>query len=341
MIEQRLEGGLRAPARGPVAHQPLCLLIHHRDPIKLVTELLRIQVGSEVAFVDRVLSAPRHQLPPVLQCLHHPFTHRMPDAVVILERGLLQQAPALLLFASEPTDRVRIGPEPPKGSLASQTIKQVAIENAPWMTPSTIPLNSGLVAIIGARGSGKTALADAIAASGLGTSSRFSDRSFLSRASKFLQDGAVVLGWESGESTRASLSIDRHDEGLGFPRVQYLSQQFVDALCSSEGLTDSLVDEVQQVIFQAHELDQREGASDFQDLYDLRCDQSLRRRTRCEEQLVAVADELLQERLLKQELPTLDKELAETKKQLDADTKDRAKLVRPGRDPGEKAAGTR
>src|SRR3546814_14319470 len=40
----------------------------------------------------------------------------------------------------------------------------IEVLDAPWMKTSTIPLNPGLVAIIGARGSGKTALADMIAA---------------------------------------------------------------------------------------------------------------------------------------------------------------------------------
>ncbi len=46
----------------------------------------------------------------------------------------------------------------------SQVISQIEALDAPWMTTPVIPLNPGLVAIIGARGSGKTALADMFAA---------------------------------------------------------------------------------------------------------------------------------------------------------------------------------
>ena len=48
--------------------------------------------------------------------------------------------------------------------MPSQVISQVRIDNAGWAATPDIPLNPGLVAIIGARGSGKTALADVIAA---------------------------------------------------------------------------------------------------------------------------------------------------------------------------------
>ncbi len=48
--------------------------------------------------------------------------------------------------------------------MPSQVISQVEIDNALWAGTPTIALNHGLIAIIGARGSGKTALADVIAA---------------------------------------------------------------------------------------------------------------------------------------------------------------------------------
>ena len=64
----------------------------------------------------------------------------------------------------DPADRAFVGIRPPYQALPSQVISQVEITRAPWAGTPSIPLNSGLVAIIGARGSGKTALADVIAA---------------------------------------------------------------------------------------------------------------------------------------------------------------------------------
>jgi type IV secretory pathway VirB4 component len=47
------------------------------------------------------------------------------------------------------------------------------------MQPSIVPINAGLVAIIGARGSGKTALADLIAAGAHANANQFEKPSFI------------------------------------------------------------------------------------------------------------------------------------------------------------------
>src|SRR3984957_4718749 len=56
----------------------------------------------------------------------------------------------------EPEGRALVHSEPPSGALPSQTMETVEVSNAPWFTSDVVPLNPGLVAIIGARGSGKT-----------------------------------------------------------------------------------------------------------------------------------------------------------------------------------------
>jgi hypothetical protein len=81
----------------------------------------------------------------------------------------------------EPERRVYLGkdsePDPPPYAV----INKIEVENSPWFTNGTIPLNSGLVTIIGARGSGKTALADLIAM-GAGVYDHSNRDSFIFRA---------------------------------------------------------------------------------------------------------------------------------------------------------------
>jgi hypothetical protein len=69
----------------------------------------------------------------------------------------------------------------------------------------------------------------------------------------------------SGTDLSPSFSAD--DDA---PRVQYLSQQFVEPLCSSEGITDELLTEMERVIFEAHPYEERLGASSFRELLALR-----------------------------------------------------------------------
>ena len=67
---------------------------------------------------------------------------------------------------------------------------------------------------------------------------------------------------------------------LDLPRVRYLSQQFVDALCSAEGVTDELLAEIERVIFQAHPEEDRMSASNFQELLQLRAERARAARSR-------------------------------------------------------------
>jgi hypothetical protein len=61
-------------------------------------------------------------------------------------------------------ERAYVGLSPPSWVAASQIIDGVLVDGAPWAKTPAIQLNPGLVAVIGARGSGKTALVDMIAA---------------------------------------------------------------------------------------------------------------------------------------------------------------------------------
>jgi hypothetical protein len=66
---------------------------------------------------------------------------------------------ALRQACIDPQGRAYVGAEPPRSALPSQVISDVKINDAAWATTPDIPLNPGLVAVIGGRGSGKTALA--------------------------------------------------------------------------------------------------------------------------------------------------------------------------------------
>ncbi|MCB8835803.1 ATP-binding protein, partial [Escherichia coli] len=80
----------------------------------------------------------------------------------------------------------------------SQVLSTVDLVDAPWAVTPRIPLNPGLVAIIGARGSGKTALADAIAHGCDATEDPPNAMSFLARASELLAGNSVRLTWGDG-----------------------------------------------------------------------------------------------------------------------------------------------
>jgi hypothetical protein len=146
----------------------------------------------------------------VKPCLHGSDAHG-PDAVGApdLERRCWIKGDlgfeSLRQACLEPEARTFVGAAPPRGALPSQVIVAMSLTNAPWLKTGTVPLNPGLVAIIGARGSGKTALADGIAAGGFALSPHLSERSFIRRARAHLSDSAAVLTWEAGDATSNEL----------------------------------------------------------------------------------------------------------------------------------------
>ena len=172
----------------------------------------------------------------------------------------------------DPEGRAFVGSEPPKTAMPSQVISNISIKDASWVDTPDLPLNPGLVAVIGARGSGKTALVDMIAAgceaisSSAWNSNEHISPSFLSRARPHLSDSKIEVKWAGGSSGTKFLDGSDADGHFSFPRARYLSQQFVEELCSSVGISDGLIDEIERVIFESYPVDDREGAIDFSEL---------------------------------------------------------------------------
>ncbi|MGH9699789.1 MAG: TrlF family AAA-like ATPase [Candidatus Acidiferrales bacterium] len=214
---------------------------------------------------------------------------------------------ALRQACIDPGDRAYVGAEPPRRAMPSQVISQVEIIHASWAVTTTIPLNPGLVAIVGARGSGKTALTDVIATgcdaitpAAWNTDENISP-SFLVRARTLIGNANVTLTWGGGNTvTRA---LDGHDANrpFAYPNARYLSQQFVEELCSSKGASEGLVREIERVIFEAHPEDQREGAMHFAELLESRITRFQQSRQR-EAEAIALISERIAEELEKESL---------------------------------------
>ncbi len=230
----------------------------------------------------------------------------------------------------EPEERVFVGAEPPRGALDSHIINSVSVTNAPWIANGTVELNTGLVAVIGARGSGKTALADLIAAGGLALSPHLNERSFIHRAKQHLGNSEAELNWASGEKTGNQLAHTDMEDFLASPYVQYLSQQFVDQLCSAEGLDDALVAEIERVIFNAHPLTERQGSDSFKELLDIRLETSRQKQERQQRALTRASADLTDERVKKDGLKALEKDRDERKRAIEKDKADRESLVPKG-----------
>ncbi len=236
----------------------------------------------------------------------------------------------------DPANRAYVGTAPPMQALPSQVVETVVLGNAPWALTSNIPLNPGLVAIIGARGSGKTALADmiatgcdAITASGWSEDAAVSP-SFLVRARPLLGNAAVTLHWGGGDTVSRALIGPPHIHPYTYPRARYLSQQFVEELCSSQGASEGLIAEVERVIFEAHNDQQREGATDFQELLANRTLRLKQSRRREEEAISNLSDAIAIELEKESAVNGLDQQVKQKRDQVQNYNADLAKIVLKG-----------
>lgn len=235
----------------------------------------------------------------------------------------------------EPERRVYIGPLPSLGGSPSNTITGIEVDNASWMTSPKLQINPGLVAIIGSRGSGKTALVEMIAAAAESfdgvpkgdDTDVFRKRSFLERANEHLEGVTAELAWGDEGKTKSSVYVPDLAQDITSPRVRYLSQQFVDRLCSSDGLADELVTAIERVIFEAHPPDQRYTARSFQELRDIKTQSVRRRKERYSDALKEIGDEISVQDDLRRNLEDLKLKRAQEAAAIERMKKDRKKLT--------------
>ncbi|MFQ2713500.1 TrlF family AAA-like ATPase [Aeromonas caviae] len=243
---------------------------------------------------------------------------------------------ALRQACIDPEGRAYVGEQPPHSAMPSQVISHVRIEGANWSQTPDIPLNPGLVAIIGARGSGKTALADIIAAGcdaispyGWNADENISP-SFLVRARQLIGKASTTLTWGGGATATRSLDGSDANGHLTFPRARYLSQQFVEELCSAKGVSDGLVDEIERVIFESHSQDDRNGAIDFSGFRDQLTERFRQAREREADAISDISERIAGEIEKESQVAGLMGQVAQKKKLIDGYNADLAKLVVKG-----------
>jgi ABC-type lipoprotein export system ATPase subunit len=199
----------------------------------------------------------------------------------------------------EPAERVHIGPECPEYYDASKVISRVQISGGafPAFQPDPIQLNPGLVTIIGPKGSGKSALADLIAYAG--ESYPATDRTtFLYRAGVYVDKLMVTLTWANGETTSAVVGTTQQKHQI----VRYLSQSFVEKLCSEDYGGTELKSEIERVIFKHLDPTDTLNASSFAQLRGLRTGDTIGERISIEAKINSL---IAEDERLRQSLKTL------------------------------------
>lgn len=276
-------------------------------------------------------------------CLHGSDAHR-PDEIGQPDHNRYSWVKGSATFDAlrqaciDPEYRAFVADAPPAGALPSQVISSITISGADWAKTPTVPLNPGLVTVIGARGSGKTALADIIAAAcdavppavWSDSGDALQTPSFLARARPLIGSARATLAWGSGESVDRALDGSDAGQLSAYPRARYLSQQFVEDLCSSTGISDGLVHEIERVVYQAHDPNSTEGATSFTELRDQKTHRFRQSRGRDEAAIADLSDHIASELENEAKVVGLRQLVAQKTKLIADQTADKGKLKLTG-----------
>lgn len=275
-------------------------------------------LGKKEGFLPEYIESTYGGLKP---CLHGCDAHSL-DRVLKPDQDRFCWIKAELGFAGlkqtlfEPDTRVTIGKEPPPSASQSESVDRLEISEAPWLAKRNIGLNNGLVAIIGPKGSGKTALADMIAHAANAEISGSS--SFLLKAQKVLGGASSHLVWRDGTTTEEKQLATAHSEEEDDSLVRYLSQHFVEQLCSGEHIQDKLVLEIENVVFQATPDEDRLEATSFAELRQTSLSHISRLREAYLSDIRDLSRKIAEEEAKQAELPTKRRELGNTERELES-----------------------
>jgi ABC-type lipoprotein export system ATPase subunit len=184
----------------------------------------------------------------------------------------------------EPSRRCFIGTNPSKREHIAQNptkyMRELRIDKVQgssleehWFEQLHFDLNPGLIAIIGNKGSGKSALADILALAGNSHCDQMeflNDRRFRHGENKAAHFKAA-LSWSDGGAA-SEIRLDTNTDRNRPERVRYLPQQFIENLCNEidEGDETSFNQELKKVIFSHVKPEQRLQKASLDELISYR-----------------------------------------------------------------------
>ena len=162
----------------------------------------------------------------------------------------------------QPNERVFVGVKPPKLDKVDQKnsnyIDELKIkrkENPKNKTEEwfnvDLKLNPGLIAVIGNKGSGKSALSDILA---LGCNSKnmleasfLNENRFMKKPKNLADDYKVEITWKDKNKDELNSLTSKLDQEYTIENAQYLPQKFIEKICND--LENEFQEEINKVIF--------------------------------------------------------------------------------------------
>lgn len=181
----------------------------------------------------------------------------------------------------QPQDRVFVGNIPPaldrvsknkQGNISSVSCTRIdrpTNKEITWFD-FNIPLNPSMVAVIGNKGSGKSAFSDIIGhlcdCKTIEKASFLNDRRFRKQPKKYASDYIATLTWCDGKIRKDSLATIQDKSVI--EEAHYLPQKYIEDVCNDFG--DAFQKEINKVIFSYVDKAERGDAKSFVELIQLK-----------------------------------------------------------------------
>lgn len=213
---------------------------------------------------------------PIIICsdCHDPRNYTTKESLWI--KGKLTFS-GLMQCIYQPSERIYIGTIPPaldrvnknkKANIALLAVSKK--ENAKnddvcWFDVK-LPLNSGLVAIIGNKGSGKSAFADIIGqlckCKTMDSASFLNDNRFRKMPKNYAADYSAKMTWLDGHEEESDLSLKDYDTTI--EDAQYLPQKYIEEVCNDIG--NVFQQEINKVIYSYVDRTERANTTNLEEL---------------------------------------------------------------------------
>lgn len=168
----------------------------------------------------------------------------------------------------EELDRVRKNPTKYIDSVVLDWEEGYKGEKGIWFEKVSVPLNSGLVSIIGNKGNGKSALAEAMAWNA--DSKNYSKFAFLNgkkfHKNKLANNFVCKMKWKNSDEAICK-NLGKQPEMTNIERVQCIPQQYFEEICTDTEL-QKFTEEINSVIFSRLSEEEKEGETTLEALID-------------------------------------------------------------------------
>lgn len=133
-----------------------------------------------------------------------------------------------------------------------------------------MPLNSGLIAVIGNKGSGKSAFSDIIGqlckCRTMEKAAFLNEKRFRRQQKNFSQDYEASIAWGDGHESTIDLSAKSFDTTIEDAR--YLPQQYIEDICND--IENGFQQEIDRVVFSYVDPTERVGATSLEELVEMK-----------------------------------------------------------------------